>query len=94
MMIDVMKSLADMMGAVLQQTGSAGALAPVWARVVGEVLAKHTRPVRWDGRTLVIGCSGEAWKQALEPERVSLCRKLNAALGDPKAVSALLLEVS
>lgn len=88
-----MKSLADMLGAALQQTGSAGALAPVWARVVGEVLARHTRPVRWEGRTLVIRCSAEAWKQALEPERASLCQRLNAALGDPKAVAAVLLEV-
>lgn len=94
MMIDVMKSLADMMGKVLQDTGSAGALAPVWGRVVGEVLARHTRPARWEGRTLVIRCSAEAWKQALEPECASLCKKLNAALGDAKAVSALLLEVA
>ena len=35
---EVMKSLADMMGAVLKQTGSAGAVAPIWARVVGELV--------------------------------------------------------
>lgn len=89
----LMKSLAEMMGAVLKQTGSAGALAPVWARVVGEVLARHTRPVRWEGKALVVRCTADAWKQALEPERAGLCRKLNAALGDPAAVSSIVLEV-
>jgi predicted nucleic acid-binding Zn ribbon protein len=75
-----MKSLADMMGAVLKQTGSAGAIAPIWARVVGEVIAKHTRPLRWEGKTLVIRCDADAWRAALEPE---------AALGEPHVTLAL-----
>ena len=87
-----MKSLADMMGAVLKQTGSAGAVAPIWARVVGEVVAKHTRPIRWEGKALVIRCDGDAWRQALEPERVSLSRKLATALGE-KAMN-IILEVA
>jgi predicted nucleic acid-binding Zn ribbon protein len=80
-----MKSLADMMGKVLKETGSAGVMNPIWARVVGEVVAKHTRPLRWEGKTLVIRCDGEAWRQALEPERVSLSRKLAAAMGESSA---------
>lgn len=88
-----MKSLADMMGAVLKQTGSAAAMKSTWDRVVGEVVAKHTRPVRWEGTALVIRCDGEAWRQALEPERASLSRKLAAAMGD-KSVSTIVLEVS
>lgn len=93
---DPMKSLADMMGAVLKETGSAGAMTPIWARVVGEVVAKHTRPVRWEGKTLVIRCDGEAWRQALEPERASISKKLSAAMGErgDKAVSSIVLEVS
>jgi predicted nucleic acid-binding Zn ribbon protein len=87
-----MKSLADMMGAVLKQTGSAGAMRSVWARVVGEVVAKHTRPVRWEGKTLVIRCDGEAWRAALEPERGQLARKLAAATGE-SSVLAIVLEV-
>ena len=87
-----MKSLADMMGAVLKQTGSAAATMPIWARVVGEVVAKHTRPVRWEGKALVIRCDGDAWRQALEPERVSLSKKLAAALGE-KALT-IILEVA
>lgn len=87
-----MKSLADMLGQALKQTGSAAALTPIWARVVGEVVAKHTRPVRWQGTTLVVRCDADAWKQALEAERASLTRKLSAALGE-SAVSSIVLEV-
>ena len=88
-----MKSLADMMGKVLKATGSAAVMNPIWARVVGEVVAKHTRPSRWEGKTLVIRCDGEAWRQALEPERTSLSRKLAAAMGESSAV-AIVFEVS
>lgn len=88
-----MKSLADMMGAALKQTGSAGAMSPIWARVVGEVVAKHTRPVRWEGTTLVIRCDADAWRQALEPERAALSRKLAAATGE-KGLAAIRLEVA
>ena len=87
-----MKSLADMMGAVLKQTGSAAAMMPIWSRVVGEVIAKHTRPIRWQGSTLVIRCDGEAWRAALEPERASISKKLSAAMGESK-VSTIVLEV-
>ena len=88
-----MKSFADMMGAVLKQTGSAAAITPIWERVVGEVVAKHTRPVRWEGTALVIRCDGEAWRAALEPERASLSKKLATAMGEKK-VSTIVLEVS
>ncbi len=87
-----MKSLAEMMGPALKQTGSAGALMPIWTRVVGEVIAKHTRPVRWQGTQLVIRCDAEAWRAALEAEKPSLARKLSAALGEA-AVSSIVLEV-
>ncbi|MFZ5439150.1 MAG: DUF721 domain-containing protein [Myxococcota bacterium] len=87
-----MKSLADMLGQALKQTGSAGALAPVWGRAVGELIARHTRPVRWEGKALVIRCDAAAWQQALEPEREAIVRKLNAALGE-SSVSSLVLEV-
>jgi predicted nucleic acid-binding Zn ribbon protein len=87
-----MKSLADMMGAVLKQTGSAAAIGPIWARVVGDVVAKHTRPLRWEGKTLVVRCDADAWRTALEPEKLSLAKKLAAALGEPQLT--LVLEVS
>jgi predicted nucleic acid-binding Zn ribbon protein len=87
-----MKSLADMMGSVLKQTGSAGALTPIWSRLVGDVVGKHTRPVRWEGTRLVIRCDAEAWRAALDSERELLTRKLCASLGE-SAVSSIVLEV-
>ena len=87
-----MKSLADMMGAVLKQTGSAGALTPIWSRLVGDVVGKHTRPVRWEGTRLVIRCDAEAWRAALDSERDLLARRLCASLGE-SAVSSIILEV-
>lgn len=88
-----MKSFAQMMGTVLKQTGSAGALMPIWTQLVGEVVAKHTRPVRWEGQTLIIRCDADAWRQALEAERSSLAKKLASALGET-AVPNIVLEVS
>lgn len=85
-----MKSLADMLGATLKQTGSAGALKPVWDRAVGELVGRHTRPIRWDGNVLVVRCDAAAWKTALEPELPQVARKLAAALGESRAVSIVL----
>jgi len=86
------KSLADLLGRTLRDTGSAKALEPVWARVVGELIAKHTHPVRWEGNVLVIRCDAPSWRAALEPERASLTRKLAAALGE-SAIASLVFEV-
>ncbi len=85
-----MKSLADMLGATLKQTGSAGALRPLWERAVGELIAKHSRPVRWEGATLVVRCDGAAWKTALEPELPQLARKLATAMGESRPPSIVL----
>ncbi len=87
-----MKSLADMMGPTLKKIGSAPALMPIWSRLVGEVVAKHTRPVRWEGTRLVIRCDAEAWRAALDAERETLARRLSASLGE-SAVSSIVLEV-
>lgn len=88
-----MKSLADLLGRTLRDTGSARAIEPVWARVVGELIARHTRPARWEGDVLVIRCDAASWRDALEPERASLTRKLSAALGE-SAIASLVFEVA
>lgn len=88
-----MKSLADMLGRTLRDTGSAAALAPVWSRAVGELIARHTRPIRWEGTALVIRCDAESWRAALEPERPALLQRLRASLGE-SAVSSIVLEVT
>ncbi|MBL8916265.1 MAG: DUF721 domain-containing protein [Archangium sp.] len=100
-----MKSLADMLGRTLRDTGSAPALAPVWNRAVGELIARHTRPIRWDGSALVICCDAESWKAALEPERPALLKRLRELLGETKppgatsmgsetALSSIVLEIT
>ena len=85
-----MKSLADMLGATLKQTGSAGALKPIWDRIVGELVGRHTRPIRWEGSTLVVRCDAQAWSDALKPELPQVTRKLAAAVGESKALSIVL----
>jgi predicted nucleic acid-binding Zn ribbon protein len=74
-----MKSLGELLGRTLRDTGSASALSPVWSRAVGELIGRHTRPVRWEERTLVIACD-------------ALTRKLNEAMGE-SAVRAIVLEL-
>lgn len=81
-----------MLGRTLRDTGSAAALTAVWNRAVGDLIGKHTRPVRWEGKTLVIFCDAESWKSALESERAALTRRLNDAMGE-SAVAAIVLEV-
>lgn len=92
-----MKSLSEVMGPALarlaQQTGSAAALGPVWAQVVGPVVAPHARPARFEGCTLVVRCDAEAWRAALAPEAAALLRKLNTALTEAP-VQALVFEVA
>ncbi len=90
---DTLKSLAEMMGSALMSTGSAAALMPIWARLVGEVVAKHSRPVRWEGKTLVIRFDGPAWLSALETERASLLRKLISELGGSGKLTAIAYEL-
>jgi len=87
-----MKSLSDLLGRTLGDTGSAVALAPVWQRVVGDLIGRHTRPTRWDGTTLVIACDAASWKDALEPERASLARRLSHATGESR-VESIVFEV-
>ncbi len=92
-----MKSLAEMMGPALaglaRRTGSAAALQPIWAQVVGPVIAPHATPARFEGATLVIRCDAEAWRAALSAEGATLTRRLNAALTEAP-VQALVFEVS
>lgn len=87
-----MKSLADVLGAALKRTGSPGALKTIWARAVGEIIARHSTPARWEGPTLVIRVE-PAWKPALEAELPQLSRKLAEAMGESTPVP-LVLEAS
>ena len=87
-----MRPLGELLGDVLRKTGSAQALQPLWTQAVGEVLARHTSPLRWDGDRLVIACQGAAWQAALEPDRAALAQRLSALLGG-QPVTDIILEV-
>lgn len=80
------KSLGEILGPALaevtRRTGSAAALMPIWARVVGPVIAPHTRLVRLEGGRLEVRCDAPAWRDALKGEGPALVRRLNAALGE------------
>jgi predicted nucleic acid-binding Zn ribbon protein len=82
------KSLGELLGPALaeltERTGSTAALASVWTRVVGPVIAPHTRLLRLEDARLVVACDAQAWKDALEGEGPGLVRRLNATLGEAR----------
>jgi predicted nucleic acid-binding Zn ribbon protein len=86
-----MKSLREAMGPMLgrvsQDVGSAAPLVPVWNAIVGEVVARHTRPLTLSQGVLIIGCDAPAWRDALEPERHATLRKVQAQLGEAQVRS-------
>lgn len=90
------KSLGELMGSVLgkvsRDTGSLAALGPVWRQAVGDLAARHTRPVRIDRGTLVVLCDGPAWREVLVQEQAAVLEKLKAALGEA-TVTGLVIEV-
>lgn len=91
-----MKPLSELLGPVLgrvsSETGSLRALEPVWKQAVGELAARHTRPARLEGGTLVVSCDGPAWRDVLAQEQAAVLGKLRAALGEAP-VSRLVFEV-
>lgn len=91
-----MKSLREamgpMLGSVARATGTGASLAPVWEALVGEVLARHTRPVSLAQGVLTVRCDAPAWKDALEPERGTLLRRLQASIGSETVLRSLVFE--
>lgn len=68
-------------------------LSPLWRQVVGETLAGASAPLRWQGTTLVIGCSSAAWATALMRQRAEWLGKLQQRLGK-KTVESLVFEAA
>jgi predicted nucleic acid-binding Zn ribbon protein len=54
-----------------------------WSGIVGERIAAHARPWRWQGRTLVIRVAHSAWVQELTFLTEQMLQQIRAAL--PKA---------
>lgn len=84
--------LGQVLGQVIQKTGSVSTMEPVWKQAVGALAARHTRPVRQAGSTLVIRCDGVTWRDALEAQQKPVLQKLCQALG-ASTITALAFEV-
>ena len=52
-----------------------------WPRVVGKILAAHTKPVRCEGGRLEIVADGKAWQKQLESMKKEFCERVNQAWG-------------
>ena len=76
---DAKGPLARALGAIARE-GPASVLGPLWAEVVGQALAGHSRPVRLCDAVLTVVAEAQ-FTGDLERERPLLCQRLNARLG-------------
>jgi hypothetical protein len=53
----------------------------LWNDVVGEALARRTRPIRLQGTTLIVSVPSPVWQRELQPMRAEMVRKLEQRLG-------------
>lgn len=53
-----------------------------WNEIVGEGIARVTRPVKVSGQALIVEVRSSAWLQELEMMKYELMKKLNAGRGD------------
>ncbi len=90
-----LRPVGELLGSALLNLKSASALESTWRRVVGDLLARHSRPLRWDdsGTSLVVGCDTEDWRRVLSQERVELARKLSTELRSEVAALVFVAEM-
>lgn len=53
-----------------------------WDEIVGEGIARVTRPVKVSGQALIVEVRSSAWLQELEMMKHELMKRLNAGRGD------------
>lgn len=53
-----------------------------WDETVGESIARHTRPLRLEGRTLVVAVDQPAWATQLRALAPGILERLGAATGE------------
>src|SRR6202453_2399885 len=56
-------------------------LASAWPKVVGKILAAHTKPIRCEAGRLEIVADGKAWQKQLESMKKEFCERGNQAWG-------------
>jgi predicted nucleic acid-binding Zn ribbon protein len=90
-MTPVSALLGGVLAKVASSSGRGAALGGVWRAAVGDTVALHSAPRRFEGGVLVIGCDGAPWREALEAQRTSLLARVQAAVGG-RAVRALVFQ--
>ena len=81
-----MKPLATLFPDLFRQYGAGGpwpeqAAAALWKEIVGEQLARRTRPVEVSRSRLVVVVPSSSWKRQLRALRGEIVKRLNQALG-------------
>jgi predicted nucleic acid-binding Zn ribbon protein len=56
-------------------------LAGSWPSIVGQALAVHTRPERFEAGCLEVAADTKAWKQQLDAVKGEFCERVNRAWG-------------
>jgi predicted nucleic acid-binding Zn ribbon protein len=68
--------LPALLGRLAREGGPASALQPVWADLVGAVLAAHSRPTALEGGVLVVTARDALWAGALEAQSRAVVARL------------------
>ena len=81
-----MKPLASLLPDLFRQYAADGrwpepVAAALWNEIVGEHLARRTRPVEISRSRLVVAVPSSSWKRQLRPLREEIASRLNRALG-------------
>jgi predicted nucleic acid-binding Zn ribbon protein len=79
------RMLSDALGRdEVLRTARAQAVMRQWPEIVGEALAKRSKPDRYDNGTLWVSVDGSAWAQELRMMSEIILRKLRILSQDPE----------
>jgi len=75
-------ALGGLLVQVASRSGRGAALAGVWRQVVGETVARHSVPRRFEAGMLVVACDAAQWRDSLEAQRPALLARIQAVVGE------------
>lgn len=61
---------------------SASLLVPLWAKVVGNSISIHTRPISYKNGQLVVACDSQVWCQELSCQKSLIIEKAKGVVGE------------
>ncbi len=81
-----LKPLGDLLPKVFDKLGFTNRLLQeqvisLWPNVVGDQIAKNTKPVKVEGQTLIVVASNPIWCNELKYLKPEIIKKLNALIG-------------